>query len=77
MLSVAGVPIVPQNYALIVNLFLFTALALVFMIMRIYTRAVIVKYLGWDDWLMAGAMVSFCLLDYVFLYSLQIETDPV
>ena len=59
MWYVCDVPIVPRNNALVVNSFLWTALAFIFICMRLFTRAVIVKRLGWDDWLMTAAMVSF------------------
>ncbi|KAF4634265.1 hypothetical protein G7Y89_g3845 [Cudoniella acicularis] len=68
MWYIGAIPIVPRNYALVVNMFLWTALALIAIIMRIFTRAVIVKRLGWDDWLMSGAMVfSLAFLGTVIL----------
>ncbi|KAF3761521.1 hypothetical protein M406DRAFT_220825, partial [Cryphonectria parasitica EP155] len=44
--------------SLVVNAFLWTTLALTIVILRLYTRAILVRALGWDDCLMAAAMVS-------------------
>lgn len=61
MWHIGDIEIVPRNYALVVNGYLWTSLAFMFVVMRLYTRAIIVKRLGWDDWLMTAAMVSFRL----------------
>lgn len=58
MWHVAGLEIVPRNHALIINTFLWTMLALITTFLRLYTRAIVVKRLGWDDGLMAAAMVK-------------------
>jgi hypothetical protein len=47
---------------MIINAFLWTTLALIVICVRLYTRAIVVKRLGLDDWLMTGAMVSHCSL---------------
>jgi hypothetical protein len=57
MWSIVGIPVVPRNHAMVVNTFLWTILALVVVGLRIYTRAVLVKKVGYDDWLMLSAMV--------------------
>ena len=62
MWHIAGMPIVERNYALVVNAFLWTILALIFIGMRLFTRACIVKKVGMDDYLMVAAMVSPSLL---------------
>jgi hypothetical protein len=68
MWYVGNIPIVPRNYALVVNSFLWTAITFIFICMRLFTRAAIVKNLWWDDWLMTAAMVSFAFLgDLVIL----------
>jgi hypothetical protein len=62
MWYVAGMPIVERNYALVVNTFLWTILALIFISMRLFTRAFIVKKVGIDDYLMIATMVSYTSL---------------
>ncbi|EPE34284.1 hypothetical protein GLAREA_09978 [Glarea lozoyensis ATCC 20868] len=56
MWHVAGMPIVERNYALVVNTFFWTILAMIFIAMRLFTRAYIVKRVGIDDYLMVCAM---------------------
>lgn len=58
MWYIAGMPVVERNYALVVNMFLWTSLALLVICLRLYTRGLVVKRLGWDDWLMSGALAS-------------------
>jgi energy-converting hydrogenase Eha subunit A len=58
MWYLAGIPVVERNHAMVVNTFLWTILALIVIIARFYTRAVLVKSIGYDDWLMLSAMVS-------------------
>jgi hypothetical protein len=58
MWYVAGIPIVERNHATVVNILFWGPLAVVFIVLRIYTRAFITKRLGWDDWLMLAAMAS-------------------
>jgi hypothetical protein len=58
MWHIAGLPIVERNYALVVNTLLWTTVALVFIGMRLFTRAYIVKKVGMDDYLMIVAMVG-------------------
>lgn len=55
---VAGVEIVERNYALVANMFLWTALALIFLALRMYTRAIILRRVAADDYLMVAAFVS-------------------
>lgn len=47
----------PSLHGLIVCIFVFTALALVATVLRFYTRALMIKRLGWDDWFMTSTMV--------------------
>ncbi|KAH6668463.1 hypothetical protein B0J14DRAFT_658374 [Halenospora varia] len=58
MWHLAGMPVVERNYALVVNSFGWTSLALVVICLRLFTRAIIVRGLGWDDWFMAGAFIN-------------------
>jgi hypothetical protein len=62
MWHIAGMPIVERNYALVVNSFFWTILAMIFIVMRLFTRAYIVKRVGMDDYLMVAAMVSSFLI---------------
>lgn len=50
--------VVDNCHDLVVNAILWTALALVAVGLRLFTRGLIVKRTGWDDYLMAAAMVS-------------------
>jgi hypothetical protein len=61
MWYIAGIPVIERNKALVVNEFFWTILALLIIIARFYTRAVLVKKVGGDDWLMLAAMVSLVL----------------
>jgi hypothetical protein len=54
-------PVVDECHDLVVNAILWTALALLAVGLRLFTRGVIVKRTGWDDYLMAAAMVSYSL----------------
>ncbi|KAG9246623.1 putative integral membrane protein [Calycina marina] len=56
MWNFGGIHIVPRNYALVVDTLFWTILAFICISLRIYTRWVIVKRVGWDDWLMTLAM---------------------
>ncbi len=58
MWFVGPVPIVERNNGLVFSAFFFTSLAVLTVSMRIYTRTVIVKNLGVDDYLMVAAIVS-------------------
>jgi hypothetical protein len=49
--------IVERNYALVVTMFLFTSLAFIILVARLYTRAIIVRRMGADDYLMVAAFV--------------------
>lgn len=61
MWYIAGMPVVERNYALVANMFVWTSLALVVIFLRLYTRGVVVKRLGVDDWLMSAALASITL----------------
>jgi hypothetical protein len=74
MWYIAGMKIVPRNYALVVNSFFWTILALIFIIIRLFTRGCIVKKIGLDDWLMAAAMVSCLRSQITFISRLGLRT---
>lgn len=57
MWYIAGMPVVERNYALVANSLLWTTLAFIVLMLRLFTRAFIVKRVGVDDYLMTGAMV--------------------
>jgi hypothetical protein len=57
MWYLGNVAIVEENHALAVNAILWTTLATIVMSLRLYTRAVIIRGLGLDDWLMLSALV--------------------
>lgn len=46
---VADIFVSPKNYSLVILEFLFTTLAIVFVILRVFTRLWIVKNIGFDD----------------------------
>lgn len=55
---IGGMVIVERNYALIVNMFLWTSLAFIILVLRLYTRAILIRRVGADDYLMVAAFVS-------------------
>ena len=55
---IGDMEIVERNYALIVNMFLWTSLAFVILVLRLYTRAVLIRRVGADDYMMVAAFVS-------------------
>lgn len=57
MLYVGDIPIVERNNGLVITGFLFTSLAFLAVSLRIITRAVIVRNLGPDDYLIIAAVV--------------------
>jgi uncharacterized membrane protein YqjE len=58
MWHVAGIEVVERNHALVFNMFFWAALAFLLLSLRLYTRAVIIRQIGADDYLMVGAMVA-------------------
>ena len=58
MWHIGTMPVVDECHDLVVNAILWTALAFVAVCLRLFTRGFIVKRTGWDDYLMAAAMVS-------------------
>lgn len=58
MWHIGTMPVVDECHDLVVNAILWTALAFVAVGLRLFTRGFIVKRMGWDDYLMASAMVS-------------------
>lgn len=58
MWYLAGIEVVDGLHTLVVSMFMWTALAFVILLLRLYTRAVIVRQLGADDWLMALSMLT-------------------
>lgn len=58
MWYIGPMPVVDECHDLVVNAILWTALAFVAVGLRLFTRGFIVKRTGWDDYLMAAAMVS-------------------
>lgn len=55
---IAGMEIVERNHALVFNMFFWTILAFVILMLRLYTRAVVIRHIGADDYLMVGALVA-------------------
>ena len=49
---------VERNHSTVTALFFFTALAFLLVILRLFTRIVLVRNLGVDDCLMVAAVVS-------------------
>ncbi|KAK2614529.1 hypothetical protein N8I77_001341 [Diaporthe amygdali] len=64
-------PVVDVCHDLVVNAILWTALALVAVGLRLFTRGVIVKRMGWDDYLMAAAMI--CSVGFLVAVMYQIR----
>lgn len=58
MWHVGTMPVVDECHDLVVNAILWTALAFIAVGLRLFTRGLIVRRTGWDDYLMAAAMVS-------------------
>jgi hypothetical protein len=58
MWYLAGIKVGDGLHTLVVSMFMWTALAFVILLLRLYTRAVIVRQLGADDWLMALSMLA-------------------
>lgn len=58
MWHVAGIEIVERNHALVFNMFFWASLAFLFLSLRLYTRAFVIRQIGADDYLMVGAMVA-------------------
>lgn len=59
MWHLATMPVVDECHDLVVNAILWTSLAFIAVGLRLFTRVFIVKRTGWDDYLMAAAMVSY------------------
>lgn len=66
MWHVGNMPVVDECHDLVVNAILWTALAFVAVGLRLFTRGLIVKRTGWDDYLMAAAMVSCSTILFLF-----------
>lgn len=64
MWHLATMPVVDECHDLVVNAILWTTLSLIAVVLRLITRGVIVKRTGWDDYLMAAAMVSYFSVGY-------------
>ncbi|KND88260.1 hypothetical protein TOPH_07047 [Tolypocladium ophioglossoides CBS 100239] len=58
MWHIAGVAVGEANYGLIVSTFLFTSLACLAVLLRVVTRAFLVRNLGLDDWFMVAAFLG-------------------
>lgn len=58
MWHIGTMPVVDECHDLVVNAILWTVLAFAAVGLRLFTRGFIVKRMGWDDYLMASAMVS-------------------
>ncbi|CAH0003930.1 unnamed protein product [Clonostachys byssicola] len=52
----AGVPLVPQNRVWFITVFAFTCLAFVVVLMRLYSRVILTRLVGFEDWLIFLAM---------------------
>ncbi|KAI0128995.1 putative integral membrane protein [Xylariales sp. AK1849] len=80
MWYIGDLPIIDRNHDLVVVSFVFTTLAMIVVLLRLYTRAIVLKRLGSDDLLMCGAMVtSICFFITVFFqikYGLGETADP-
>ncbi|KAG6366958.1 hypothetical protein INS49_001139 [Diaporthe citri] len=63
--------VVDECHDLVVNAILWTALAFVAVGLRLFTRGFIVKRMGWDDYLMASAMV--CSIGFLVAAMYQIR----
>lgn len=66
MWHVGTMPVVDECHDLVVNAILWTALAFIAVGLRLFTRGFIVKRTGWDDYLMAAAMVSYPLISLFY-----------
>lgn len=64
MWHVGTMPVVDECHDLVVNAILWTTLAFLAVGLRLFTRGVIVKRTGWDDYLMAAAMVSYSTVHF-------------
>jgi hypothetical protein len=58
MWHIGGMEILERDQALVVNLFVWASLAFVVLILRLYTRAVAIRQVGADDYLMVGAFMA-------------------
>lgn len=54
----AGVLLVPQNRVWFVVIFVFTCLAFAVVLMRLYSRVILTRLVGFEDWLIFLSMVS-------------------
>ncbi|VUC26953.1 unnamed protein product [Clonostachys rosea] len=52
----AGVPLVPQNRIWFIAIFVFTCLAFAVVLMRLYSRVVLTRLVGLEDWLIFISM---------------------
>lgn len=57
MWYIAGIPVVGRNYGLVVSGFLFTSVAVLAVLLRVFTRVFLVKNVGIDDCFIAASMV--------------------
>lgn len=58
MWYVGNIPIVEKNHSIVATGFAFSILAFLTISMRLYTRAVLVKNLGIDDFLIVAAFLG-------------------
>ncbi|CAH0057834.1 unnamed protein product [Clonostachys solani] len=54
----AGVPLVPQNRVWFILIFLFTCLAFAVVLMRFYSRVILTRLVGFEDWLIFLSMAK-------------------
>ncbi|KAL2293060.1 hypothetical protein FJTKL_08061 [Diaporthe vaccinii] len=71
MWHIGPMPVVDECHDLVVNAILWTVLAFVAVGLRLFTRGFIVKRMGWDDYLMASAMV--CSIGFLVAAMYQVK----
>lgn len=57
MWYIAGIPVVERIHGVVVSGFLFTTIATLCVSMRVFTRTVLIRNIGLDDYLMIVAVV--------------------
>ncbi|KAK3372727.1 hypothetical protein B0H63DRAFT_302890 [Podospora didyma] len=71
MWYLGGLPIVERNHGMVFALFFFTALALAIVSLRIYTRALVVRIVGPDDYVIILVMLG--LIGYLTACMYQVK----
>ncbi|KAB5515525.1 putative integral membrane protein [Coniochaeta sp. 2T2.1] len=68
---IGGMIIVPRSYTLVVNMFLWTSLAFVILALRLYTRGIIIRRVGADDYLMVAAFITSIAFFFSVMYQIK------